>query len=655
MNTDLALVLLLLAAAIAMFVANRPRMDAVALIMITAMPLTGIITMPEALAGFSDSSIVLIAALFVIGEGRVRTGVARRLGDWLNRKAGGSETRLLVLLMLSVAGLGALMSSTAVVAIFIPVVLRICQNTGTAPSQLMMPLSVAALISGMLTLVATAPNLVVHAELVRQGAGGFHFFSFTPFGIPVLALGVLYMLFARRLLASRGGGAASGRSRPSLRDWIEQYALADRTYRVRVPAASPLAGRRLEELSLRASGVNLIAIERSGRFAADVVRPTAQTELQAGDILLLDVRARAVEIEALRERYAVEELPLGDAPVSYAQALGMVEAIVPPDSALLGWSVLEARVRAQSGLTVIGLRRGGEVLGRGFLDERLRVGDTLLLGGFWSDIRKYLADTHELIPLGLPAEMDEVLPAADKAPHALATLALVVALMVSGVVPNVQAALIGCLLMGLFGCVDMNSAYRSISWKSIVLIVGMLPFSIALQRTGGVDLAADALIGMVGESSPRMVLGTLFVITAMLGLFISNTATAVLMAPVALAVAADLGVSPYPFAMIVALAASTAFMTPISSPVNTLVVVPGNYDFGDFVRVGVPFSVVVLAVSVVLVPWLLPLHLENGRKPAHRPGQTGSCPPPDPRLHAGVLFGQRRGGKVTPTSDITAS
>jgi di/tricarboxylate transporter len=357
--------------------------------------------------------------------------------------------------------------------------------------------------------------------------------------------------------------------------------------------------------------VNLLAIERSGRFAADVIRPTAQTELQAGDILLLDVRAPDTEIEALRRKYGVEELPLGDARTFFAdrsQAPGMVEAIVPPESALIGWSVLEARVRAQSGLTVIGLRRGREVLGHGLLEEKLRAGDTLLLTGFWSDIRKYLADTHELIPLGLPAEMDEVLPAADKAPHALAALALVVALMVSGVVPNVQAALIGCLLMGLFGCVDMTSAYRSISWKSIVLIVGMLPFSIALQRTGGVDLAADALIGMVGESSPRMVLGTLFVITATLDLFISNTATAMLMAPVALAVAADLGASPYPFAMTVALAASTAFVTPISSPVNTLVVAPGNYAFGDFARVGVPFSVVVLIVSVLLVPWLLPLH-----------------------------------------------
>ena len=197
MNLDLALILLMLAAAIVMFVIGRPRMDAVALLVMVSIPLTGIITVNEALAGFADPSIILIAALFVIGEGLVRTGVARRLGDWLDAKAGSSENRLLILLMAVVGGLGSLMSSTAVVAIFIPVVLRISQNRGMAPSRLMMPLSFAALISGMLTLVATAPNLVVNAELIRQGAQGFSFFSFTPFGLPLLALGILYMLFAR--------------------------------------------------------------------------------------------------------------------------------------------------------------------------------------------------------------------------------------------------------------------------------------------------------------------------------------------------------------------------------------------------------------------------------------------------------------------------
>jgi di/tricarboxylate transporter len=273
MTTDLAVVLVLLVVAIAMFVVGRPRMDVVALIMIAVMPFTGVISMNEALAGFSDSNIVLIAALFVIGEGLVRTGVARRLGDWLNASAGASETRLVVLLMLVVGGLGALMSSTAVVAIFIPVVLRICRNTGTAPSRLMMPLSVAALISGMLTLVATAPNLVVNAELARHGMEGFRFFSSTPFGLPVLVLGIVYMVFARRLLESGDDNPVATSRRPSLETWIEQYRLADREYRVRVTAESPLLGRRLDELSLRAAGVNLVAIVRSLRLGTEMIRP----------------------------------------------------------------------------------------------------------------------------------------------------------------------------------------------------------------------------------------------------------------------------------------------------------------------------------------------------------------------------------------------
>ncbi len=332
MNTDLALVLLLLAMAVAMFVAGRPRMDAVALLMIVALPLTGVITLNEALAGFSDPNIVLIAAMFVIGEGLVRTGVARRLGDWLDSRAAGSENRVLVLLMLAVGGLGALMSSTAVVAIFIPVVLRIAQTTGMAPSRLMMPLSVAALISGMLTLVATAPNLVVNAELIREGVHGFGFFSFTPFGLPVLVLGVIYMLAARRLLnAAPATPSATGR-RPSLRDWIAQYRLSDRAYRVRVSRNSPLIGKRLQDLSLRAFGANLLAIERSRGFSTEVIRPSGRTELQVHDILLVDAPAPDIRIEALRERFAVEPLPLEDGGyfTDRSQDIGMVEVILPP-------------------------------------------------------------------------------------------------------------------------------------------------------------------------------------------------------------------------------------------------------------------------------------------------------------------------------------
>jgi di/tricarboxylate transporter len=606
MNASLAIVLLLLVAAIVMFAINKPRLDAVALIMLVALPFTGVLTMNEALSGFSDPNIVLIAALFVIGDGLVRTGVAQRLGDWLIAKAGNSEVRLIVLLMAVVCGLGATMSSTAVTAIFIPVALRIAQATGISPGRLMMPLSSAALISGMMTLVATAPNLVVNSELERHGVEGFRFFSFTPFGLPVLVLGIVYMCFARRWLPAPGDRKKS--SRASFSDWIDEYKLADRESRLRIMDGSPLAEESLEKLNLKgSSGANIVAIERRGKFSSEIIGPTAKTVLQAGDIMLIDLPPSSGNIAALRAQYRLEELPLTGAYFSdRSQEIGMAEVLLPPTSGLIGNTIVDAQFRSRFGLTVIGLRRGDGAHTAELLKEELRIGDTLLLIGPWKGIERLRGDTADMVIINLPAEIDERLPAPGRALQALVCLGLVVALMVGGIVPNVQAALIGCLLMGALGCVDFTSAYRSIDWKTIVLIVGMLPFSIALERTGGVDLAAEGLRNLTAGADIRFVLATLFVITALLGMFISNTATAILMAPVALAVSHELNASPYPFAMIVALAASTAFMTPVSSPVNTLVVAPGRYTFGDFVRIGVPFSIVVLIVCVILVPRLLP-------------------------------------------------
>jgi di/tricarboxylate transporter len=543
----------------------------------------------------------------VIGDGLVRTGVARQLGDWLIVKAGRSEIRLIVLLMVAVCGLGATMSSTAVTAIFIPVVLRISKSTGVGPGRLMMPLSFAALISGMMTLVATAPNLVVNGELERHGVEGFSFFSFTPFGLPVLVLGIIYMCFAHRWLPDTSEVKNSDDT--NLAAWIEQYKLADREYRLRVTDRSSLAGKTLEDLDLRhSSGASIVAVERNRNFSREILRPTAKMELRADDILLIDLFAPHGSIEMLRQQFALEALPLSGAYFTdQSQEIGMAEVLLLPTSDLVGKSVLETRFRTRFGLTVVGLRHGLVAREGSLLNEALAVGDTLLLIGPWKDIKKLRSDSRDLVIIKLPAELDEVLQVPGKAPHALACLALVVGLMVSGLVPNVQAALIGCLLMGALGCIDLVSAYRSIDWKTIVLIVGMLPFSIALERTGGIELAADGLRALTSGAGAHIVLATLFALTALLGMFISNTATAVLMAPVALALAHELDASPYPFAMIVALAASTAFMTPVSSPVNTLVVAPGNYTFGDFVRVGVPFSIVVLIVAVILVPWLLPL------------------------------------------------
>lgn len=609
MSLQLIWVLALLATAVGLFVINRPRMDVVALLVMVALPLSGILSAKEALAGFADPNVILIAALFVIGEGLVRTGVAYRIGEWLTRRAGASETRLLVLLMLAVAGLGSVMSSTGVVAIFIPVVLSIAARLHVSPRRLMMPLSFAGLISGMLTLVATAPNVVVHSELVREGGQGFGFFSFTPFGLVVLVLGVGYMLVARRWLGEDDGDAGQSVKRRTLGDLIRDYQLAGRERRLRIRHDSRLVGMSLSEVELRArAGTNVVAIERTAHFRMKILSPNANIQLQAGDVLLVDIFGERTDLLGLYHEYGLEPLSLqGDYFTERSHEVGMAEVTLPPESALLGKSVLDLEFRSQFGLNVVGLRRNREAVVDGLLEAKLKVGDTLLVVGPWKDIRQLQTRGRDFLVLGLPMEVDEAAPAASQAPHALFSLAVMVILMVSGLVPNVMAALIACLLMGAFRCIDMDSAYRAIHWQSLLLIVGMLPFALALQKTGGITLAVNGLVGVLGGAGPYAILASLFALTALIGLFISNTATAVLMAPVAVATAKALGASPDAFAMIVALAASAAFMTPISSPVNTLVLGPGRYRFGDFVKVGVPFTILVMIVSVVLVPWLLPL------------------------------------------------
>ena len=357
----------------------------------------------------------------------------------------------------------------------------------------------------------------------------------------------------------------------------------------------------------KAQGANIIAIERQRKSSRELIPVTRKTELMAGDILLVDLFAPISDAESLQKQYALEPMPLtGEYFTNHSQEIGMAEVILPANSVLIGSTIVRSQFRDQFGLSVIGLRRGSKALDRDIQNEVLKIGDTLLLVGPWKALENPRSNGKDLVVLNMPAEKDDVLPVSGKAVHALVCLLIVVGLMISGLVPNVQAALIGCLLMGALGVIDLASAYRSIDWKTIVLIVGMLPFSLALQKTGGVDLMADGLMHVIGNSGIHVVLASLFVITALLGLFISNTATAVLMAPVAIALSNDLHSSPYPFAMIVALAASTAFMTPISSPVNTLVVTPGNYTFGDFVKVGVPFAIIVMIVSVFLVPIILP-------------------------------------------------
>lgn len=609
MNADLLIVLLLLGAAILMFAVNRPRVDAVALLAMVALPFTGVITVNEAIAGFANPNIVLIGAMFVIGEALARTGVARRIGDWLVTRGGEQPWRQLSILMLTVGLLGSVMSSTGVVAMFIPVVMRIASRTRIAPSQLMMPMAYAALISGMMTLVATSPNLVINYELIRHDAEGFSFFSFTPFGVPILLLSIVYMHFARRRLRADAADEDLPQSRPKLKKWVKRYQLADREYRVRVRPDSPLLGQPIGKMGLTSLiGVRLILIERGEGRNRQLLARNPDTILQPGDVLLLDLDLPTDDVAALCERYKVDLLPAsGRYFIDRSRTVGMVEVILPEDSRFARKTVAEAELLGRSELTVVGVRRGK--IARKPYNLRqvvLKVGDTLLLAGPWRTIRQLQEDSHDLVVLNLPREFAEVLPAASKAPYAIFTLALVVALMASGIVPNVHAALIGCLMMGFFGCINLDQAYRSIQMKSLIMIVGMMPFAMALDRTGGVDIAAHAVVALTADTGTYSILALLFAITVILGLFIVNTANAVLMIPVALAIAKELQASPYPFAMIVALAASSAFMTPIS-PINTLVATAGNYSFADFIRIGLPLTLIVMVVGVLMVPWVLPL------------------------------------------------
>ena len=552
---------------------------------------------------------ILIAALFIIGDGLVRTGVATKMGAWLVSVAGNSETKMLIYLMLTVAGLGAFMSSTGVVAIFIPVVLSVSARMNTSPSRLMMPLSFAGLISGMMTLVATPPNLVVNSELLREGLHGFSFFSVTPIGLVVLILGIVYMLAVRFMLKTDNGDSArDGRKRSTFRDLIREYHLTGRARRLAIRPGSPMIGQRLDDLKLRERYcANVIGVERWRRFRRVIVNVNGVSEFRARDVLLIDMSASDVDLRQFCGEQMLEPMVLrGEYFADQALDVGMAEVALIPDSEMIGKTVREIAFRTRFGLNIVGMKRDGKAMDGSVVDEPLQLGDILLVVGNWRQIALLAKRGRDFVVLNMPVEVDDASPAHSQAPHAIFCLVLMVALMLTDEIPNPIAAIIACLLMGKFRCINAESAYKAIHWPSIILIVGMMPFALALQKTGGVDLVVKGLMDVAGGEGPYLMLGCLFVMCAAIGLFISNTATAVLMAPIALAAAKSMGVSPYPFAMVVAMAASAAFMTPVSSPVNTLVLGPGKYSFSDFVKIGVPFTVLVMVVCVLLIPVLFP-------------------------------------------------
>lgn len=611
MNSQLVLTLSLLGVCVFFFVMNKPRMDVVALLSMLALPLLGILTLQETFSGFGDPSVVLIGLMFVIGEGLVRTGVSNDVGAWILKKAHGSDTKLVVFMMVAVALIGSVMSSTGIVALFIPIVLSIAGKLGVSPAKLMMPLSFAGLISGMMSLVATPPNMVMNSILTRENFEGFTFFAFTPIGLIVLAAGVLYMLYARRFLGTNeSDDKKSGARRTTFSELASRYELTWRDAVIVLTPQSPFCGKKISELPLRSEyKANIVCIERRERLNRQLIDPASDTKLRANDALLIDFENDAdADARRLCELYKMNLFPLDDG--KYFQhaerEFGLVEVSVMPDSPLDGQTPLETKFRTRYGMSVIGILRNRKAISKNVVNEKLRVGDMLLLAGSWKAADGLQLHRKSFIVLNVPVEFESKTAVPGRAPYALASLAVMVGLMISGIVPNALAALIGCLLLLATRCIDMDRAYRCINWSSLILIIGMIPFAAALEKTGGVELAAGGLMHVFGDANPRVILCALMAFTMIVGLFMSNTVTAVLLAPVAITVAKSLGVVPYPFAMGIAIAASTAFMTPISSPVNTLVLGPGRYRFIDFVKLGVPFSFIVLVLGTIFIPLFFP-------------------------------------------------
>ena len=608
MTGDILLVLGLLLATILLFASDRLRMDIVAILVLLALMMSGLLAPKEALAGFGDPLVVLIAGLFVIGEGLFRTGVAFAIGNWLLGVAGNSETRLLVLLMLVVAGLSAFMSNTGAVAVFIPVALNLSTKANVPANHLLMPMAFSGSLGGMLTLIGTPPNLVVSNLLSREGMTPFNFFSFTPVGLLILVATIVFIVLIGRLLLPKDGGPkGNAQDRLSLEDLISAYGVKDQLFRLCIESDSPLVGQTLGQVQLRTRfDVIVIGLERQSRGKPVVMPALIQTEYRAGDIIYLAGTEQRVA-ELLHTLAGMRRLTFeAQQKQIVAQELGLAEVLLTPRSRLVGQTIKNAHFRERYGLSVLGILRMGQPMRGDFLATRLDFGDSLLVGGGWRHIDLLQAEQTDFSVLTIPREMDEVAPYRERAPWALAIVAGMLGLMTFDILPSVTAVLLAGLAMVLARCVTMEEAYKSINWQSIILIAGMLPMATALNKTGALELIVTGLVESLGTLGPIALMAGLFVLTSVFSQFISNTATAVLVAPIALGAATSMELSPYPFLMAVALAASTAFSTPMASPVNTLVLGPGGYRFNDFVKMGVPLQLLAMALTLLVVPLIFP-------------------------------------------------
>lgn len=622
----------ILAVTIVLFVWGKIRSDLVALLSLLSLYAFGILSVGDALAGFSDSTVVMIAALFVVGEGLSRTGVTAWFSQRILRLAGSNVVRLLVVMMAGTALLSAFISNTGTVATLLPAVVSAAWSIGSVPSQFLMPLAFAANTGGLLTLTGTPPNIVVANVLTDAGLRPFGFFEYALIGLPLLLCAIGYMVFlGRRLLPERGADERPADLTAAMGEMAESFALEGKLYRVMLTPDSQLTGKTLADAALgRDFSVSVLqvlpavadaapssrrearrqrrrqALEHIQQEMADM--PGPETVIHAGDTLVVKGTfahvARAVEMLGLRfEPIAADADDLQEVLVS--REIGVAEVLVTPRSAYNGRTVSQSRLAEKFNVQVISIRRGDRLVSR--RETQLAFGDALLVRGSWDAIEGLANERRNFVVVGRPDDLSRQV--IRLGPHSYAAILVMigmVGMMIAESIPTVVAALVAAAAMVLIGCVSGEEAYRSISWSSVILIAAMIPMSTALQITGGADLLANVLVDTLGQVGPLLLMAGVFLLTTAFSQVINNTATAVLVAPIVLQAALELGVNPHPLLMTVAVSASTAFLTPIGTTTNLMVLSPGSYRFTDYVKVGLPLMVLFLIVTLVLVPLIWP-------------------------------------------------
>ncbi len=622
MGTDMMITIIVLIIAAGLFMSGKIRSDLVAVCALIVLVLCNILTPAEALSGFSNSVVIMMMGLFVVGGGIFQTGLAKQISGQLLKLAGKSETKLLITVMLATAFLGTFVSNTGTVAVMLPIVVSLAMSADINPAKLLMPLAFASSLGGTLTLIGTPPNMVIREALSNANIVELSFFSFTPIGLVCLVIGfALTIIFSKYGLSSKKNDNKGQQGRGNtLKELAKKYSLSQNLYRVQVNPESPILSKQLQQLHITDRySISISEIRRKTSYKNPFFKTISQevagpeTIIEIGDILY--VNGAFDNIERFVYDYGMTLLDhqmlerIADQSTDYyaSSEIGIAEVLFPPSSKHINQLIKKSGFRERFNVNILGVQRKGEYILHQLKEEKIRFGDALLIQGTWANIAKLAEEQEDVVVVGQPLETAASVPINHKAPLAGAIMIFMVIMMIIDLFPAVIAVLIAAVLMVATGCLrSMEDAYKTINWESIVLIGGMIPMSIAIENTGAATLLSTSLVTTLGSMGPLALLAGIYFATSTLTLFISNTACAVLFAPIALSAALQMGVSPIPFLFAVSLAATICFAVPFSTPPNALVMAAGKYSFMDFIRVGLPIQILLGVAMVALLPLFFP-------------------------------------------------